>query len=94
MSDGGWMWDVSATLAALGAGEAALWAWSPEEDRLRLTGAVRELGLGPLAPDASSAALRALVLPQDRHQAEEPCTRTPPQARQQPRRPYVPGIVR
>src|SRR5207245_8596296 len=28
-------------------------------------------GLGPLAPDASAAALRALVLPQDRHLAEE-----------------------
>lgn len=71
MSDGGSFWDVSTTLAALGAGGATLWAWSPDEDRLRLTGAARELGLGPLVPDCSSAAFRALVLPQDRHQADE-----------------------
>lgn len=71
MSAGGSFWDVSTTLAALGAGGATLWAWSPDEDRLRLTGAARELGLGPLVPDCSSAAFRALVLPQDRHQADE-----------------------
>jgi len=71
MSDGGSFWDVSTALAALGAGGATLWAWSPDEDRLRLTGAARELGLGPLVPDCSSAAFRALVLPQDRHQADE-----------------------
>ncbi|CAN7565313.1 bifunctional diguanylate cyclase/phosphodiesterase [Phenylobacterium sp. LjRoot225] len=71
MSDGGWIWDVSTTLAALGAGEAALWAWSPDDDRLQLAGAARALGLGPLVPDCSSAAFRALVLPQDRNQADE-----------------------
>jgi c-di-GMP-specific phosphodiesterase len=71
MSDGGWIWDVSATLAALGAGEAGLWAWSPDDDRLQLAGAVRALGLGPLIPDCSSAAFRALVLPQDRNQVDE-----------------------
>lgn len=32
---------------------------------------MRPLGLAPLAPDCSSAALRALVLPADRHQADE-----------------------
>jgi c-di-GMP-specific phosphodiesterase len=71
MSDGGWIWDVSATLAALGAGEAGLWAWAPDDDRLQLAGAVRALGLGPLIPDCSSAAFRALVLPQDRNQVDE-----------------------
>lgn len=71
MTDGGFIWDASATLAALGAGGAALWAWAPQEDRLRLTGPVRALGAGPLAPDCSSAALRALVLPADRHLADE-----------------------
>ncbi|CAN7210055.1 EAL domain-containing protein [Phenylobacterium sp. LjRoot219] len=71
MAGGGSFWDVSTTLAALGAGGAALWAWSPDEDRLLLTGVARELGLGPLTPDCSSAAFRALVLPQDRHQADE-----------------------
>ena len=78
MSDGGWIWDVSATLAALGAGEAALWAWRPDEDRLQLTGAVRALGLGPLSPDCSSSAFRALVLPQDRGQADDLLNPHPP----------------
>jgi c-di-GMP-specific phosphodiesterase len=71
MSDGGWNWDVSAMLAALGAGEAVVWMWSPDDDRMQLAGAVRALGLGPLAPDCSCAAFRALVLPQDRNQADE-----------------------
>lgn len=78
MADGGSFWDVSTTLAALGAGGATLWAWSPDEDRLQLTGAARELGLGPLAPDCSSAAFRALVLPQDRHQADDLLQPRPP----------------
>ena len=65
------MWDATATLEALGAAEVALWVWEPEKDRLRLTGSTRALGLGPLAPDCSSAALRALALPQDRALAEE-----------------------
>src|SRR6185436_6572848 len=66
-----WMWDATATLEALGAADVALWVWEPEKDRLRITGATRALGLGPLAPDCSSAALRALALPQDRALAEE-----------------------
>ena len=78
MSDGGLIWDVSTTLAALGAGGTALWAWRPDEDRLQLTGAVRALGLAPLAPDCSSAALRALVLPQDRVPAEDLLSPQPP----------------
>jgi c-di-GMP-specific phosphodiesterase len=66
-----WMWDTTTALEALGAAEVAMWVWEPERDRLRLTGATRTLGLGPLAPDCSSAALRALALPQDRALAEE-----------------------
>jgi c-di-GMP-specific phosphodiesterase len=64
-------WDAAAALAALGAGDAALWAWSPDDDRLSVTGALAPLGLGPLAPEASGAALLALVLPQDRHLADK-----------------------
>jgi c-di-GMP-specific phosphodiesterase len=71
MASDRWMWDATATLEALGAAEVALWVWEPERDRLRLTGATRALGLGPLAPDCSSAALRALALPQDRAVAED-----------------------
>ena len=67
----GWMWDATTTLEALGAADVALWVWEPEQDRIRLTGASRALGLGPLAPDCSSAALRALALPQDRAFAED-----------------------
>jgi len=66
-----WMWDATATLEALGAADVALWVWEPERDRLRLTGSTRALGLGPLAPDCSSAALRALALPQDRAFADD-----------------------
>jgi c-di-GMP-specific phosphodiesterase len=66
-----WMWDATATLEALGAADVALWVWEPERDRLRLTGSTRALGLGPLAPDCSSAALRALALPQDRASADD-----------------------
>jgi c-di-GMP-specific phosphodiesterase len=67
----GWTWDATTTLEALGAAQVAMWLWEPEADRLRLTGASRALGLGPLVPDCSSAALRALALPQDRAAAEE-----------------------
>jgi c-di-GMP-specific phosphodiesterase len=45
------VWDATATLEALGAAEVALWLWEPEADRLRVNGAARALGLGPLAPD-------------------------------------------
>jgi c-di-GMP-specific phosphodiesterase len=71
MANDRWMWDATATLEALGAAEVALWVWEPEKDRLRLTGSTRALGLGPLAPDCSSAALRALAQPQDRALAED-----------------------
>ncbi|RAK56763.1 putative bifunctional diguanylate cyclase/phosphodiesterase [Phenylobacterium deserti] len=66
-----WNWDAAATLDALGAAAVAIWSWEPEADRLRLTGGVRALGLAPLAPDCSSAALRALALPQDRALADD-----------------------
>jgi c-di-GMP-specific phosphodiesterase len=71
MASDRWIWDATTTLEALGAADVALWFWEPEQDRLRLTGASRVLGLGPLAPDCSSAALRALALPQDRALAED-----------------------
>lgn len=65
------VWDAAATLEALGGAHVALWVWEPEEDRFRLYGAARQLGLGPLAPECSSAAFRALALPQDRASAED-----------------------
>jgi c-di-GMP-specific phosphodiesterase len=40
--------------------------WDPERDSMRLTGPARSLGLGPLAPECSTAALLALAAPQDR----------------------------
>src|SRR3954452_5999880 len=73
-----WMWDATSTLEALGAADVALWVWEPERDRLRLTGSTRALGLGPLASDCSSAALRALALPQDRALAEDILRVQPP----------------
>ena len=78
MANERWMWDATANLEALGAAEVALWVWEPQKDRLRLTGATRSLGLGPLAPDCSSAALRALALPQDRAMAEDILRQQPP----------------
>ena len=74
------VWDVTATLEALGAADAVLWSWDPERDRLRMLGAARALGLGPLAPECSSAALLALVLPQDRELVEEFLQPQPPGA--------------
>lgn len=71
MASDRWTWDATSTLEALGAADVVLWHWEPESDRLRLTGASRALGLGPLAPECSSAAFRALALPQDRARAEE-----------------------
>lgn len=65
------IWDATTTLEALGAAEVALWHWEPESDRMRINGAARALGLSPLAPECSSAAFRALALPQDRAQADE-----------------------
>ncbi len=78
MANDRWMWDATATFEALGAAEVALWVWEPEKDRLRLTGSTRALGLGPLAPDCSSAAFRALALPQDRATAEDLLRVQPP----------------
>ena len=65
------IWDATATLEALGAADVALWLWEPLADRLCLTGPVRSLGLGPLAPECSSTAMRALAMPQDRALAED-----------------------
>ncbi|HEX4196427.1 MAG TPA: bifunctional diguanylate cyclase/phosphodiesterase [Caulobacteraceae bacterium] len=65
------IWDATVTLEALGAADVALWSWDPNADRLRLTGAARRLGLSPLAPECSSAAVRALAMPQDRALIEE-----------------------
>ncbi len=64
-------WDPTSVLEALGGAGAALWRWSPGDDRIQLTGCVRELGLGPLSPEGSSAALIALVLPPDRAAVED-----------------------
>lgn len=66
-----WSWDATTTLEALGAADVVLWLWEPDKDRLHLTGASRALGLGPLAPECSSAAIRALALPPDRALAED-----------------------
>ena len=71
MANDRWIWDATATLEALGAADVVLWVWEPQIDRLRLTGAARSLGLGPLAPECSSTAMRALALPQDRALAED-----------------------
>ena len=71
-------WDVTGSLEALGAADAVLWSWDPERARLRLFGAARALGLGPLAPECSSAAIMALALPQDRQIIEEFLTPQPP----------------
>src|SRR5579864_3353799 len=65
------IWDATVTLEALGAANVALWSWDPGVDKLRLTGAARRLGLSPLAPECSSAAVRALAMPQDRALVEE-----------------------
>jgi len=65
------IWDATVTLEALGAADVALWSWDPTADRLRLTGAARRLGLSPLAPECSSAAVRALSMPQDRALVDE-----------------------
>jgi c-di-GMP-specific phosphodiesterase len=64
-------WDPTTALEALAAADVALWTWTPSEDRLRLTGATRALGLGPLAPECTAAAFAALALPQDRALAEQ-----------------------
>jgi c-di-GMP-specific phosphodiesterase len=65
------LWDATVTLEALGAAEVVLWNWEPDRDRLHLTGAARSLGLAPLLPECSAAAVLALSLPQDRALVEE-----------------------
>ncbi len=55
-----------------------LWSWEPERDRLRLIGAARALGLGPLAPECSAAALAALAMPHERDTIEELLHPQPP----------------
>jgi len=57
-------------IEALAAAEAALWVWTPADDRLCFTGSTRPLGLGPLAPECSGAAFIAVAIPQDRSLAE------------------------
>src|ERR1700753_3557647 len=66
-----YVWDATGALESLGAAGVVLWMWDPERDSLRLTGPARGLGLGPLAPECSNAALLALALPQDRLLVEE-----------------------
>jgi c-di-GMP-specific phosphodiesterase len=60
------VWDVTTALESLGAADIVLWTWEPERDSLRMFGSARPLGLGPLTPECSSAALLALAMPQDR----------------------------
>ncbi|QQQ17507.1 bifunctional diguanylate cyclase/phosphodiesterase [Brevundimonas vitis] len=64
------LWDATTAIEALAAADAALWIWTPAEDRIRFTGATRSLGLGPLAPECSGAAFIAVTAPQDRSLAE------------------------
>ncbi len=65
------VWDATAALEAMGAAGVVLWMWDPERDSMRLTGPARGLGLGPLVPECSTAALMALAAPQDRALVEE-----------------------
>ena len=74
------VWDTTAALESLGAADAVLWVWEPDRDRMTFLGATRALGLGPLAPECSSAALLALALPQDREAVEEFLQAQPPGA--------------
>jgi c-di-GMP-specific phosphodiesterase len=65
------VWDATAALESLGAAGVVLWMWDPERDSMRLTGPARSLGLGPLVPECSPAALQALAAPQDRALIED-----------------------
>ena len=58
-------WDAAELLEAMGAAHVALWSWEPGRDRLRVSGAARRLGLGPLGAECGGAALRALANAQD-----------------------------
>ena len=55
----------------MGAAGVVLWMWDPERDSMRMTGPARSLGLGPLAPECSTACLLALAAPQDRALVED-----------------------
>jgi c-di-GMP-specific phosphodiesterase len=57
---------LAQTLEALGAAEIAAWRWDPASHRVSFSGAVKALGLLPLAPDCPPAALLALAAPYDR----------------------------
>ena len=71
MRQGNHFWDATAVFEALASADVVLWNWEPGRDRLRITGAARTLGLGPLAPECQSAAAYALAMPQDRTVFEE-----------------------
>ncbi len=71
MAQDRFFWDATAVFEALASADVVLWHWEPERDRMRVTGATRTLGMGPLAPECSSAAVLALCLPQDRALVEE-----------------------
>ena len=71
MAQDRYFWDATAVFEALASADVVLWHWEPERDRMRVTGAARALGMGPLAPECSSAAILALCLPQDRALVEE-----------------------
>lgn len=58
-------------IEALAAADAVLWEWAPGQDRLTVFGAAHSVGMGPLAPQCSSAEFLALVMPQDRQLAEQ-----------------------
>lgn len=61
----GWT-TTTALLEALGGAGAALWRYDARADRLELLGDLRALGLQPLAPHCSRAALMALTETADR----------------------------
>jgi c-di-GMP-specific phosphodiesterase len=71
MRQGRQFWDATAVFEALASADVVLWNWEPGRDRLRITGAARNLGLGPLAPECAAAAAYALAMPQDRAIFEE-----------------------
>ncbi len=71
MRQGQQFWDATAVFEALASADVVLWNWEPGRDRIRITGAARNLGLGPLAPECAAAAAYALAMPQDRAIFEE-----------------------
>ena len=71
MAQDRFIWDATAIFESLAAADVVLWTWEPERDRLRVTRSARTLGLAPLSPECSSAAMLALAMPQDRALVEE-----------------------